>query len=55
MLARRRERLTEALGAFELELSADDLARIEEAIPAGAAAGERYHTQQMAVMDSERG
>jgi aryl-alcohol dehydrogenase-like predicted oxidoreductase len=53
--ARRRERLTEALGALEFELSADDLARIEDAIPAGAAAGERYHTQQMAVLDSERG
>jgi aryl-alcohol dehydrogenase-like predicted oxidoreductase len=53
--ARRRERLTEALGAPELELTADDLARIEEAIPAGAAAGERYHTRQMAVLDSEHG
>jgi aryl-alcohol dehydrogenase-like predicted oxidoreductase len=53
--ARRRERLTEALGALELELSADDLARIEQAIPAGAAAGERYQAQQMAILDSERG
>jgi aryl-alcohol dehydrogenase-like predicted oxidoreductase len=53
--ARRRERLTEALGALELELTTDDLARIEEAIPAGAAAGRRYHTQQMALLDSERG
>jgi aryl-alcohol dehydrogenase-like predicted oxidoreductase len=39
--ARRRERLTEALGALDTDLKADDLARIEEAIPAGAAAGER--------------
>ena len=53
--ARRRERLTEALGALELELSADDLARIEQAIPAGGAAGERYQAQQMAILDSERG
>jgi aryl-alcohol dehydrogenase-like predicted oxidoreductase len=53
--ARRREPLTEALGAPELELTADNLARIEEAIPAGAAAGERYQTQQMAILDSERG
>jgi aryl-alcohol dehydrogenase-like predicted oxidoreductase len=53
--ARRRERLTEALGALELELTTDDLARIDEAIPAGAAAGGRYHTQQMALLDSERG
>jgi aryl-alcohol dehydrogenase-like predicted oxidoreductase len=53
--ARRRERLTEALGALEVELSADDLARIEQAIPAGAAAGERYQAPQMATLDSERG
>jgi aryl-alcohol dehydrogenase-like predicted oxidoreductase len=53
--ARRRERLTEALGALEVELTVDDLARIEEAIPAGAAAGERYQSQQMAILDSERG
>jgi aryl-alcohol dehydrogenase-like predicted oxidoreductase len=52
--ARTRERLTEALGAIELELTGDDLARIEEAIPAGAAAGERYHPEQMAILDSER-
>jgi hypothetical protein len=36
-------------------LTTDDLARIDEAIPAGAAAGGRYHTQQMALLDSERG
>ena len=53
--ARRRERLTEALGALDTDLNADDLARIEEAIPAGAAAGERYQAEQMAVLDSERG
>ena len=53
--ARRRERLTEALGALDTDLKADDLARIEEAIPAGAAAGERYQSEQMTVLDSERG
>ena len=37
--ARRRVRLAEALGA--LVLAAADLAQIEEAIPADAAAGER--------------
>ncbi len=52
--ARRRERLEEALGALEVELSADDLAAIEQAVPAGAAAGERYDDQQMAILDSER-
>jgi aryl-alcohol dehydrogenase-like predicted oxidoreductase len=53
--ARRRDRLDEALGALEVELDAEDLARIEEAVPAGAAAGERYPAQAMAVLDSERG
>ena len=52
--ARRRDRLAEALGALELELDADELARIEGAVPAGAAAGERYHDAQMASLDSER-
>jgi aryl-alcohol dehydrogenase-like predicted oxidoreductase len=53
--ARRRDRLTEALGAVNLNLTKDDLARIERAVPAGAAAGDRYPTQQMAYLDSERG
>jgi aryl-alcohol dehydrogenase-like predicted oxidoreductase len=53
--ARRRDRLTEALGATELSLDAAELARIETAIPAGAAAGDRYHAEQMAILDSERG
>jgi aryl-alcohol dehydrogenase-like predicted oxidoreductase len=53
--ARRRDRLTEALGALELDLSEDDLAAIEAAAPAGAAAGERYDEGQMAILDSERG
>jgi aryl-alcohol dehydrogenase-like predicted oxidoreductase len=52
--ARRRDRLAEALGALDLELNAGDLRRIEEAVPADAAAGERYHTEQMAALDSER-
>jgi aryl-alcohol dehydrogenase-like predicted oxidoreductase len=53
--ARTRERLAESLGALEVELAPDDLARIEGAVPAGAAAGERYHAEQMAILDSERG
>ena len=52
--ARRRDRLQEALGAVHLELEADELARIEAAIPPDAAAGERYHDAQMASLDSER-
>jgi aryl-alcohol dehydrogenase-like predicted oxidoreductase len=53
--ARRRERLAEALDALDLDLTAGDLARIEEVLPADAAAGERYQPQQMAALDSERG
>jgi aryl-alcohol dehydrogenase-like predicted oxidoreductase len=52
--ARRRDRLEEALGALEVELSSDDLAQIEQAVPPGAAAGDRYPEQAMAVLDSER-
>jgi aryl-alcohol dehydrogenase-like predicted oxidoreductase len=40
--ARRRERLTEALGALDHPLSADDLARIDELLPEGAVAGTLY-------------
>jgi len=53
--ARRRDRLAEALGALRLELTAEDLAAIERAVPAGAAAGDRYHAPQIATLDSERG
>ncbi|HSN96658.1 MAG TPA: aldo/keto reductase [Candidatus Nanopelagicales bacterium] len=52
--ARRRERLTEALGALDVTLSADDLGKIERAIPPGAAAGSRYAAPLMAHLDSER-
>ncbi|MEV5610174.1 aldo/keto reductase [Streptomyces sp. NPDC052225] len=52
--ARRRDRLTEALGALDVTLDAADLAAIEEAVPADAAAGERYPAAQMAHLDSER-
>ncbi|TDT95582.1 aryl-alcohol dehydrogenase-like predicted oxidoreductase [Streptomyces sp. 846.5] len=52
--ARRRERLSEALGALDLKLAADDLAAIEAAVPAGAAVGDRYIAAQMAHLDSEK-
>ena len=52
--ARRRDRLTEALGSLNLTLSAADLAAIEAAVPPEAAAGTRYASQQMAMLDSER-
>jgi aryl-alcohol dehydrogenase-like predicted oxidoreductase len=53
--ARRRDRLAEALGALDVDLTADDLAAIEHAVPPGAAAGERYDPRVLATMDSERG
>jgi aryl-alcohol dehydrogenase-like predicted oxidoreductase len=52
--ARRRDRLAEALSAASLRLSANDLARLEAAVPASAVAGERYAASQMALLDSER-
>ena len=51
--ARRRERLTEALGALDVTLDANDLARIERAVPAGAARGDRYDAHAMSSLDSE--
>jgi aryl-alcohol dehydrogenase-like predicted oxidoreductase len=52
--ARRRDRLAEALGALDVTLTADDLAAVEQAVPADAVAGERYPAAQMAHLDSER-
>jgi aryl-alcohol dehydrogenase-like predicted oxidoreductase len=48
--ARRRERLHEALGALDLRLDAADLGRIEAAVPAGSAAGERYDERGMGTV-----
>lgn len=52
--ARTQVRLKEALAGTEVTLQADDLARIEGAVPKGAAAGDRYPTPLMAHLDSER-
>ncbi|MET8277508.1 aldo/keto reductase [Micromonospora sp. NPDC005174] len=52
--ARRRERLTEALGAATVTLTDADLAAIEAAVPSSAVAGTRYDEAQMAFLDSER-
>ncbi|PWE52614.1 aldo/keto reductase [Metarhizobium album] len=52
--ARRRDRLDEALGALDVHLTAEDLARIEAAVPKDAAAGGRYAQAQMAHLDSEK-
>jgi aryl-alcohol dehydrogenase-like predicted oxidoreductase len=51
---KRRDRLREALGAFDLDLSASDIAAIEAAVPAGQVAGGRYDPVALAALDSER-
>jgi aryl-alcohol dehydrogenase-like predicted oxidoreductase len=53
--ARKVERLNESLDALNVTLSETDLAQIEQAVPAGAAAGERYNSYLMAGLDSEKG
>jgi diketogulonate reductase-like aldo/keto reductase len=40
----RQDRLAEALGALRVNLSKSDLDAIEAIVPAGAAAGDRYNT-----------
>jgi aryl-alcohol dehydrogenase-like predicted oxidoreductase len=52
--ARRRDRLTEALGSLSVELSEADFAAIERAVPKDAAVGGRYPEAQLAHMDSEK-
>lgn len=46
-----RGRLEEDAGALEVELTAADLARIEEVIPRGAVAGERYPAAGMKTLN----
>jgi pyridoxine 4-dehydrogenase len=52
--ARRRDQLGEALAALDVELAEADLTAVEQAVPEGAAAGDRYDARQMTHLDSER-
>ncbi len=52
--ARRRDRLTEALGALDVKLTPAHLAALAKAFPPGIAAGGRYAAEQMAHLDSEK-
>jgi aryl-alcohol dehydrogenase-like predicted oxidoreductase len=52
--ARTRAQLADAVAAADVALEPADLARIEAAVPPGAAAGDRYAAAQMRVLDSER-
>jgi aryl-alcohol dehydrogenase-like predicted oxidoreductase len=54
MGARTRTQLKESLAALAIQLSPEELAAIEAAIPAQAVAGTRYGEDQMRVLDSER-
>jgi len=51
---KRRDRLDEALGAFDFTLSESEIAAIEAAVPADQVAGGRYDPGAMADLDSER-
>jgi len=52
--ARRRDQLSEAIEAMRISFSPGELAAIENAVPAGSIAGDRYGAEQMAALDSER-
>ncbi len=52
--ARRRDRLSEALGALDVKLTDAHLAALAKAFPPGIAAGARYPDSQLAHMDSEK-
>jgi pyridoxine 4-dehydrogenase len=49
--ARTRIQLQDALGAVDISLTAEELAKIEEAVPATAVAGTRYGADQMAMLN----
>jgi aryl-alcohol dehydrogenase-like predicted oxidoreductase len=52
--ARTRTRLEEAIGALNADLQSGLVEELERAAPRGAAAGDRYPTPQMAMLDSEK-
>jgi aryl-alcohol dehydrogenase-like predicted oxidoreductase len=52
--SRTRKQLRDAIGALQIRLSPEELARLAEAVPVETVAGTRYDLGQMAVLDSER-
>jgi aryl-alcohol dehydrogenase-like predicted oxidoreductase len=52
--ARTRSQLAESLGALQIQLSTEEMADVEAAVPESAIAGTRYDAHQMRVLDSER-
>jgi aryl-alcohol dehydrogenase-like predicted oxidoreductase len=51
--ARTRTQLDQSLAALAIRLMPEEIAKIEEAIPASQVAGARYAEQQMSMLDSE--
>ncbi|MGC2890521.1 MAG: aldo/keto reductase [Candidatus Acidiferrum sp.] len=51
---KRRKYLEENFGALNVNLTADDLRRIDEAAPLGAASGERYPEHMMALINKKQ-
>jgi aryl-alcohol dehydrogenase-like predicted oxidoreductase len=47
---KRRDRLEENIGTFNVKLSRDDMVKIEKIMPLGAAVGERYPATGMALI-----
>ena len=54
MGARTRAQVAETLGALKVNLTADEIAVIEQAVPHEAVAGTRYDSNQMRMLDSEK-
>ena len=52
--SRKVAQVKEALGALEINLSADEMKSLEIAVPADQIAGSRYDASQMAMLDSEK-
>jgi len=52
--ARKVERLNEALGALQVELTPQDYEEIDREVPIGSIAGDRYPAEGMKALDSER-
>lgn len=52
--SRKVTQMKEALGALEVGLSAEEIAKLEAAVPATEIAGSRYDPRQMAMLDSEK-
>jgi aryl-alcohol dehydrogenase-like predicted oxidoreductase len=47
-----RKYLEENIGALEIDLTIDDLRRLNEVFPTGAAAGQRYPEHMMALVNA---